>query len=115
MDNRKVLIAISLLVVIASGLYWLLNRGYGEVGDQGYKIATALFSVCSRQDAQRLATVEKLIAQSKDEGSLQPNEAKWLSGIVESAKSGRWEQAASSVRELMDDQIRPASNLPKLD
>ncbi len=115
MDQRRVWIAISLLLLVVVGLTWILNRGYGQVGERGYEIATSLYSVCNRQDIARLAIVEELIAESSSAGALSPQEARWFRGIIANAKSGDWERAAASIRRLMDDQISPANRLPKLD
>ncbi len=114
METRKVLIMVGLLA-IAGGLAWILNRGYGKVSPRGYEIATSLLSICNRRDTYRLATIEKLTRESLVAGTLQPREARWFGSIIGKAKSGRWERAAADVRQLMDDQVRPVNQLPKLD
>lgn len=115
MDTRKLLIGLSLLLVLAGGLAWFLNRGYGKVSQRGAEVAMSLMSICNRQDVERLATIERLMSESTEAGTLSTREVRWFRNIIDDARSGRWERAAASTRRLMDDQVRPANRLPKLD
>ena len=115
MDTRKLLIGLSLLLVLAGGLAWLLNRGYGEVSQRGSEVAISLLSICNRQDLERLATIERLVSESSEAGTMPPREVRWFRNIIDDAKSQRWERAAASTRQLMEDQVRPANPLPQLD
>lgn len=115
MNKPRVWSAIGLLLLVAFGLSWVLSRGYGQVSERGYEIATSLYSVCNRKDLPRLAIVEELVTETSNDGVLPPHEAKWFRRIIANAHSGDWERAAASIRRLLDDQARPANQLPKLD
>ncbi len=104
-----------LCVTLLAGLFWFFGSGYGKVSDNGYKVATALFSVCNRQDGERLEELERIVVASRDDGSLQPKEARWLQGIIGDAQRGKWGKASASVRRMMNAQIRPGPALPLLD
>ena len=61
------------------------------------------------EQAQKIA---EIIDSSVDEGSLQANEARWLSSVVAQGVAGNWDGASAQVRRLMEDQIE-RSNLPE--
>jgi hypothetical protein len=98
------LVALSILLVVA--YFFFGNRDYGEVSDKAYEFATALYSVCNRQDASKLAGIESLLASAQSNDSLSSEEADMLQEILQKAKSGDWAIAASETRSLMVDQVK---------
>lgn len=116
MDKQQAAwISLGLLLTLGGGLYWWLNRGYGEVSQQGYEISMSLFSVCNRKDASRLGTIEELVKKMLAAGELRSDEGDWFLSIIDQAKQGSWQAAAAACRRLMDDQVKPAPELPNLD
>lgn len=78
---------------------------YGEVSPKAYEISTALYSLCNRRDDSRLDTVNQLIADSAAAGELSSSEQRWLTDILESARSGSWDIAARNARTMMQEQV----------
>lgn len=109
-----VLAAGFLIFVLIVAFAWM-SRGYGEISEQGYAIGKALFSACNRRDEESVDKISQLVEQSLDDGSLSENEANWLANIVSLAKQQQWDRAQSEVRELLEDQITVANDLPQLD
>jgi hypothetical protein len=98
------LIAIS--VSLVAGYVLFGNRGYGEVSDKAYEFATALYSVCNRQDSSKLAGIESLLASAQANDNLSHEEAEMLREILQVAKAGNWLTAVSETRLLMMDQVK---------
>jgi len=92
------------LFTLMTSLFVSGCQKYGEVSPKAYELATALYSVCNRQDTARLEKVESLIAESTKAAELSSSEEKWLTSILESARSGSWESAASAARTMMEEQ-----------
>ena len=113
MRTRVTVVSFSLFAIVL--LAWLSNRGYGEMSERGYEFSMSLFSACNRQDLPRVEKIETLVNQARSSGELQSAEARWIEGIIVAAKQGKWEKASRSVRELMESQIKPTNNLPKLE
>jgi hypothetical protein len=97
---------IALSVLLVAGYFFFGNRGYGQVSDKAYEFATALYSVCNRQDASKLAGIESLLASAQSNDNLSPEEAEMLQEILQMAKAGDWVIAVSETRLLMMDQVK---------
>jgi hypothetical protein len=95
-----------LLICLVVGYLVFGNRGYGEVGEKAYEISTALYSVCNRQDATKLAGIESLLASAQSDANLSPAEAEILHEILRTAQAGDWKSATSESRALMEDQVK---------
>jgi hypothetical protein len=80
--------------------------GYGEVTPQCYEYAKALYSICNRKDADRLEEFTALVEADLQSGELGEQEADWLRGIADQARSGEWSSAQSSARRLLEDQVQ---------
>lgn len=66
----------------------------------------ALYTACSSRDVRRLDRVEKAIRKEADEGKLTPEEAAAFQRIVEQARAGEWEDAASASYAFATAQVR---------
>jgi hypothetical protein len=95
-----------LIVCLIVGYFVFGNRGYGEVGDKAYEISTALYSVCNRQDATKLAGIESLLTSAQSDASLSLTEVAVLQEILRTAQAGNWASAVSESRALMEDQVK---------
>lgn len=104
-NNQPTIIAVVAAICLAVGIYWWMNRGYGEVSDHGFDIAMTLMSVCNLENESRLHKVINEIEQSAADKKLPRADASALLGIANKAKRGNWAAANSSIRRLMDDQI----------
>lgn len=78
---------------------------YGRTSEQGYKYATALYSVCNLEDAQRLEKLQEMVAADLESGAITTQEARWIESVVEHAADGDWETAKRKSRKLMEDQL----------
>jgi hypothetical protein len=100
----KVLLALTLCLMAG---YLLIGRdSYGEVSEEAYKLATAMYSTCNRQDTVRLPSLAELVVSAKSSANITADEAEMLQGIVEIAQAGDWSAAALEARQLMQDQVR---------
>lgn len=79
---------------------------YGEVSPKAYEVATALYSICNRQDEPRLVKVEQTISTGAESSELSASEKEWLLAIVEKARAGEWSYAMQDARVMMTEQIR---------
>lgn len=86
--------------------------GYGEVSPAAYDCATALYAVCNRKAADKLAVVTEHIQRARAAGELSEQEVGWLEAIVRDAGQGDWESAARACRTMMEDQVgdRPSKS-----
>jgi hypothetical protein len=116
MNRRKMACAIaSVVLVVGVGLLiWSFNRGYGTVTHRSYEIATALFSACNRKDAATLDKLEPLLTDAVASNEVTIREARWLQGMINKARSGQWQVACRSCRQLLNDQAQ-ARTLPSLE
>jgi hypothetical protein len=95
-----------LALCLVAGYFVFSNRGYGEVSDKAYEIATALYSVCNRQDTAKLQEIENLLASAQSDSSLSHVETGILQEILQTARAGDWESATSKSRALLEDQVK---------
>ncbi|MEM7475893.1 MAG: hypothetical protein AAF483_12950 [Planctomycetota bacterium] len=108
MDKQKILASLLALLLLAGGAYFFLDRGYGEVGPQGYAYSKALFMACNQKDKDRLAKISEMVNSDLEQGAVSAQESEWLLGIVKLGLEENWKQASQEVRQLMNDQIRLA-------
>ncbi|QDU63810.1 hypothetical protein Pan216_46910 [Planctomycetes bacterium Pan216] len=94
-----------LLALVAAGTLALSGCGYGKVGPETYKYATALYSICNRRDEKGLDKITDMLAQASQEGAISSREAAWLDDIVEEARGGDWESSAAQARRMLSDQV----------
>ncbi|MCA8995882.1 MAG: hypothetical protein KDA80_02825 [Planctomycetaceae bacterium] len=87
-------------------LVFLFGCGYGEVNGHTYECAKAIYSICNRQDSERLAQIAQLVETLRAKEKLSRREAGWLTDIIRDAEQGNWETAARESRQLMVDQIQ---------
>jgi hypothetical protein len=105
MSRQNVLVGVALLGMVALAWGWFGSRGYGPVGEQAYSVATALYGVCLAQDEERLKGVVMLMERDDIAKNMTEQETRWLQSIIGRAKSGKWEQAANSARQMLKDQV----------
>lgn len=94
---------IVLSLVIAS--YYFSGKQYGEVSDQGYRYAQALYSCCNQRDAKKLELISQMIDDARSREEISQEEIGWLTGIIQQGRDGDWKSATESIRQLMDDQV----------
>jgi hypothetical protein len=80
--------------------------GYGEITPRAYEYAMSLYSICNRQDAERLEQFALLLEADAQAGELGDGEADWLRTILDDARAGEWSDAQASARQLLEDQVR---------
>ena len=108
MESRtKLLLLVGLL--LAGLVVWkLFIAGYGEISPKTYELANALYAICNQGDEERLGRFESLVEKSLESEEISHREAGWLNQIVETARSGDWETASTSCREMIADQVAEA-------
>ncbi len=106
------LVVLAALLVVASGLYWLLGRSYGTTSQQGYQFAMAVCAACNQKSESRLRELAAMVDESLSRGELSAREARWLASIVNEGLDGNWEAAHRHARQLMEDQLERATPLP---
>jgi len=95
------LLVAAICLPLASGC-----QQYGTVSESAYQVATAVYSTCNRQDAQRLPTIRSKIDELQADGSLTAKEFIWLTAMVTSADTGDWQSAMLDARTMLDEQVR---------
>lgn len=104
-DKRTTLfVAGAAFVAIAALSFWWFNRGYPPVSDNAYQYATAMISICNREDETRLKILADKITAAESSGELSAQESRMLLKIVRTAERGNWQKSESDVRRLMADQ-----------
>ena len=95
-------------VVIAAVFLAGCNSGFGEVSQDAYQVAQALYGCCLAKSEPHLDAVEAMLESgSSDDQPLQisAEERKWLTAMISTARDGGWESAAKSARRMMEDQV----------
>jgi hypothetical protein len=95
-----------LVLCLLAGYFLLGRRSYGEVSGKTYEIATAMYSVCNRQDATKLQRVGELVTSAVSDSSINLAEADMLREIMQLAELGDWAAASVEARYLMKDQVK---------
>ena len=101
-NGRFSLFALALVAVLAATVGCMR---YGRTTDEGYKYATALYSVCNLEDSERLSRLRTMVEADRESESISAKEARWIEGVMEDAESGDWETAKRKSRKLMEDQL----------
>ena len=84
-------------------LGWLLGRPTKvELGDQGYQLTLALYSVCNQEDLERMRVIEDHLRAVRMEGIENLAGLEALERIVQMAKEGDWAGAMKSVLRRSD-------------
>ena len=95
------------VIVCLCCLFFLVGcSDYGEVSHVAYQYSQALYSICNRQDQDKLARFQEKLAVAIEKDELSEQEADWLNDIVATASSGNWKAASRQARKLMEDQVR---------
>ena len=99
--RTKYVVLTFLLAVLGIGYFWPSKI---ELNEHEYEIAIALYRVCNQKSEEGLAKIEELIAQDKGEDEYEKDSS--LMPIIAWARSGDWEIALVSCREILDDQVK---------
>ena len=104
--NRTKFSALPIVFLAASSLSFIVGcGGYPEVSPQTYHLARALNAVCDFRMDDKLGEMTDRIQVSLSNDDITTTEAGWLLEIVETARSGDWEQARSESRQMLADQV----------
>lgn len=105
--NLAILLPVLLVLVLVAGYFALpyFSWGYGKVSPLGYEYATALVSICNQKDADRLEKLAVLLDDAESNERLEPQESKWLRGIIDLGRRGDWQNASRNARRLLSDQV----------
>lgn len=115
-SSRNVALGLVAPLVLIGGIaWWLMQPSYGEISPKGYQIAMAIYSAANQENKPKVEKISGMIDQSVAAAEISAEEAEWLRGIVQKAMDGDWQSATAAVRLLMEEQARPAEQLPKVD
>ena len=104
--SNKCKARLSPLVFVALTLTLLIGcQRYGSVSPRAYEIAKSLYSICNRNDTDRIAVVEQTINDSHTEAAITDAEKDWLLDIVEKARGHDWTAAMQDSRLMMMEQV----------
>lgn len=97
-------------VVLAAAAALLTGcGGYGPVSPAAYDLAKGVYSVTSRESAERLDVLASKIDEAAGAGQLTGDEQLWLRDMVATARNGDWAAARDAARTMMEDQIDDAN------
>ncbi len=108
MKNQSLLATILVVgVFVVTGVIYWCSSGYGKVSGDAYEVAKALYSSCLSKSDERLDLVVELLEGEGDNEPLEitDRERRWLDSMIQKARSGDWETAANSARQMMEDQV----------
>lgn len=83
----------------------ILWRQPDRIGEEAYEYATALHSICDREDAQRLETFDQLLGEASESELISRQEFNVMDSIASLARRGKWEAARRKSRQLLEDQV----------
>ena len=85
------------------------NAGFGEVSQDAYQVAQALYGCCLAKSEAHLDAVESMLESGGSDAQplqISAEERKWLTAMIATARGGGWESAAKSARRMMEDQVQ---------
>ncbi len=115
MNRKQVGIASALAVVLLGGAALVL--GWGRVPQMGaddevFHSVDALFTAVTARDARLLNQCERRLHAHRDAGKLPAEASRYLDGVVDRARNGRWESAAQDLYDFMTKQRREGAGEP---
>lgn len=103
---RWLLGAMALLAIPLAIIWWPGCRQYPPVtSKESLKLMKLLYSACNTKDPQRLAEVERRLAELEQQGKLSPEEKAGFDRIIGMAKEGNWEKAEAAAFKFAQDQV----------
>jgi hypothetical protein len=114
-SHLKVPMIAGAILLLLLGLAVWFSRGYGQVSEQAYDLATSLVSACNLQSSERVELIAQCLQADLANGSLPANDARYLTDIIQLAQAGQWEPAQTAARKLVQTQAVIANDLPHLD
>jgi len=104
--RNRVILATAAIGLCVVAVWMLFPSNYGKVSPQTYEVAKALYSACLTKSEPRLVKLETMLRDNSDStNAIPPNQRDWLTDILDTAKQGDWESAASEARRMMEDQV----------
>lgn len=100
MLNKNVTAFVVVLLAIVSGC-----QQYGPVSPRASEIATAIYSVSNRRDAERIAAVEAAISEASAGQQITAPEQQSLRQMLTDAQEGRWQKAMTDARTMLNEQV----------
>ena len=108
-SQKGIIVGVSMLTLgLIAMIVWYLFSGYGEITESGYQYARSLYTVCNQHDEGRLATIHSRIEEDYKEGKLSDRDYRYLTTLIDLAKSGDWNGAQEEIRQLLEAQLSPA-------
>jgi len=93
--------------LVAFIAWWATGKKYPLVSsEESLYLMRALYTACSSQNDQRLAVVEKKVAEAADGGQMSADERAAFEEIVAYARAEDWERAAGESYRIARDQVR---------
>ena len=102
--NSKVFGGVTLLVIAVAALT-LISRGYGEISENAYQLATATYGACLAESIDRLERVESLLDDDVFTSRMSGKEVRWFKSIFKKARNDDWTRAAQLAKRMMKDQV----------
>lgn len=78
--------------------------GYGTVSSNAYEHAKGIYTLANMKAENALNATEQAIAENAAAGKITPREAGWLNDLCSDCRAGRWKEAQSGARKMMEDQ-----------
>lgn len=107
--------AVALLVIVAIAMFAMRGcSGYAEVNQRTYDFAQSLLQTALRRDdprtgrtrAEGVAAVKSQMTAALAADQISSDEAALLSDIIQLTEAGRWNDARTELRSLLESQVR---------
>ena len=89
------------VLLVAAGFFWFRSTPQIGADKDAFRTVDALFTAVTARDEKLLGVCERRLAALKGAGKLPADAADYLDGIVQRARSGRWESAAERLYDFM--------------
>lgn len=104
-SNMKHFARVSLSFLTLGCLLLNIGCGYPEVSPQTYQLSKALYTACNCRNEEHLDKACEALETAAESEEITEKEAKWLMAIVDQAREGEWELAATEARSILEDQV----------
>jgi hypothetical protein len=92
------------------GIWFAWGRTPQIGGDkESVKVVDALYTAVTSRNTTRLAQCEERLHALRNEGKLPPQAAKYLEGLIATARGGDWKGATHKLFDFMKGQRPPAA------
>ena len=100
--------AAGVLVLFGIWAWWGRTPQIGA-DKESVKVVDALYTAVTSHNTSRLAQCEERLHTLRDEGKLPPPAAKYLEGLIATARKGDWKGATHKLFDFMKGQRSPAA------